>query len=58
MADGDSSGGGPPSKPDKESVYVHTAEELAAMSGEDILAPLSYTLAHVVGADEQELTRA
>jgi hypothetical protein len=51
-AGADSSGGGTPSKPTE---YVHTAEELAAMSGPDSLAPLSYTLAHVVGVDEQEL---
>ena len=49
---GDDSSGGT-SKP--ESVHVHTAEELAAMSGPDSLAPLSYTLAHVVGVEEEEL---
>ena len=54
----DSSGRRSPQRPEKpEAGHVHTAEELAAMSGPDSLAPLSYTLAHVVGVEEEELVR-
>ena len=54
----ESSGRRSPQKREKpEAGHVHTAEELAAMSGPDSLAPLSYTLAHVVGVEEEELVR-